>query len=59
VHTPGPHRVAAAGAVVLTVLATFLALATRVEKLETGAVADDEPADAGTGDAGVDAVAKD
>jgi uncharacterized membrane protein YpjA len=34
VHTPGPHRVAAAGAVALTVLATFLALSTRVKKLE-------------------------
>ncbi|MFD1647432.1 DUF1405 domain-containing protein [Haloarchaeobius litoreus] len=34
VHTPGPHRVAAAGAVVLTLLATFLALSTRVKKLE-------------------------
>ncbi|WP_435346247.1 DUF1405 domain-containing protein [Haloarchaeobius sp. HRN-SO-5] len=34
VHTPGPHRIAAAGAVVLTMLATFLALSTRVEKLE-------------------------
>jgi len=38
VHTPGPHRIAAAGAVVLTVLATFLALATRVKKLELGAI---------------------
>ncbi|MFC6952720.1 DUF1405 domain-containing protein [Halorubellus litoreus] len=36
VHTPGPHRIAAAGAIALTVLATFLALATRVEKLEAG-----------------------
>ncbi|WP_267640592.1 DUF1405 domain-containing protein [Haloarchaeobius amylolyticus] len=34
VHTPGPHRVAAAGAVVLTLLATFLSLSTRVKKLE-------------------------
>jgi uncharacterized membrane protein YpjA len=35
IHTPGPHRTAAAGAIALTVLATFLALATRVKKLET------------------------
>jgi len=35
VHMPGPHRLAAAGAVVLTLLATFLALSTRVKKLES------------------------
>ncbi|MCT9097681.1 DUF1405 domain-containing protein [Haloarchaeobius sp. HME9146] len=34
IHTPGPHRVAAAGAVALTLLATFLSLSTRVKKLE-------------------------
>ncbi|WP_435333785.1 DUF1405 domain-containing protein [Haloarchaeobius sp. TZWWS8] len=34
VHTPGPHRVAAAGAIALTLLATFLSLSTRVKKLE-------------------------
>jgi len=35
VHTSPAHEYAAAGAVVLTMLATFLALATRVKKLET------------------------
>jgi len=40
VHTPGPHRLAAAAAVTLTVLATFLALATRVKKLEARANGD-------------------
>ncbi|WP_435359452.1 DUF1405 domain-containing protein [Haloarchaeobius sp. DFWS5] len=34
IHTPGPHRVAAAGALALTLLATFLSLSTRVKKLE-------------------------
>lgn len=34
VHTSPAHEYAAAGAVVLTLLATFLALATRVKKLE-------------------------
>lgn len=33
VHDPGAHALAAAGAVVFTLLATFLALATRVAKL--------------------------
>ncbi|MFQ3295698.1 MAG: putative membrane protein YpjA, partial [Natrialbaceae archaeon] len=37
-HTVAAHDVAAAGAVTLTVLATFFALATRVKKLETGAI---------------------
>jgi len=39
-HTVHAHDVAAAGAVTLTVLATFLALATRVKKLEAGAIGD-------------------
>jgi len=43
VHTPGPHRIAAAGAVTLTVLATFLALSTRVKKLELRDHGDVEP----------------
>ncbi|MFB6130082.1 MAG: DUF1405 domain-containing protein [Salinigranum sp.] len=38
-HVAPAHQLAAAAAVVLTVLATFLALATRIEKLELGAVA--------------------
>jgi len=37
-HASPAHEVAAAGAVVLTLLATFLALATRVKKLELGTV---------------------
>ena len=37
-HTLAAHDLAAAAAVVLTLLATFLALATRVKKLETGVV---------------------
>jgi uncharacterized membrane protein YpjA len=37
-HTVAAHDVAAAGAVTLTILATFLALATRVKQLETGSV---------------------
>ncbi|MFT4889980.1 MAG: putative membrane protein YpjA [Halobacteriales archaeon] len=39
-HAVPAHDIAAAGAVTLTVLATFLALATRVKKLEAGAVED-------------------
>lgn len=38
-HPTTPHLQMAAGAVVLTVLGTFLALATRVKKLEVGALA--------------------
>jgi len=38
-HVSPTHEIAAAGAVTLTVLATFLALATRVKKLEAGALA--------------------
>ncbi|WP_138797843.1 DUF1405 domain-containing protein [Halostella sp. PRR32] len=38
IHTSPAHEYAAAGAVVLTLLATFLSLATRVKKGETGAV---------------------
>ncbi|WP_284014523.1 DUF1405 domain-containing protein [Halobaculum litoreum] len=37
-HPSPTHEIAAAGAVVLTLTATFLALATRVTKLEAGAV---------------------
>jgi uncharacterized membrane protein YpjA len=37
-HVSPAHEIAAAGAVVLTVAATFLALATRVEKLQAGTV---------------------
>lgn len=39
-HFSPAHEYAAAGAVVLTLSATFLALATRIEKLERGAVGD-------------------
>jgi len=39
VHDPHAHALAAAGAVTLTLLATFLALATRVAKLEADAAA--------------------
>ncbi len=35
-HPVTTHRIAAAGAIVLTVLATFLMLATRIKKLELG-----------------------
>jgi uncharacterized membrane protein YpjA len=34
VHLASPHRLAAAGAITLTLLATFLSLSTRVKKLE-------------------------
>ncbi len=39
IHVSPAHELAAAGAVVLTLAATFLALATRVEKLQRGATA--------------------
>ncbi|MGM0590931.1 MAG: DUF1405 domain-containing protein [Halobacteriota archaeon] len=38
-HVAPAHELAAAGAVVLTLTATFLALSTRIKKLEVGAVA--------------------
>ncbi|MFC7071237.1 DUF1405 domain-containing protein [Halobaculum lipolyticum] len=42
-HLSPTHEIAAAGAVVLTLTATFLALATRVKKFEVGALRPAEP----------------